>query len=282
VHPLSPSLPCSTLPLSSQEMAHEGGSEHGVLGGATPGEISMALSEGGDDSVAQDGTSAEPHSAASATVPSHGDDGEPTGRPLTKERMRAWLKREGFNALAVDGADDVAAFAKFTDTYGRSPASKACRERRHDILQWLCDHGADAKDLRSSDDFGYTPLVWACREGDLDCIHSLIRAGVSLDATARTAGPTPMVSVGGGSSILGPMDPKCPNTAALPQTPRLSPPPPLTARPQWAAFAFGRHDVTKFLLMNGYPVVASDYNNYPEARLQMTQVRPSGLCVLLC
>mmetsp|Transcript_40279 Transcript_40279/g.92482 ORF Transcript_40279/g.92482 Transcript_40279/m.92482 type:complete len:181 (-) Transcript_40279:89-631(-) len=39
----------------------------------------------------------------------------------------------------------------------------------------------------------------------------------------------------------------------------------------WAAFAFGRHDVTKFLLMNGYPVVASDYNNYPEARLQMTQ-----------
>ena len=176
-------------------MALEGGSEHGVLGGATPGETSVALPEGGDDTVAQNGAPAEPHSTASATVPANGDDGEP-GRPITKERMRAWLKREGFNALAVDEADDVAAFAKFTDTYGRTPASKACRERRHDILQWLCDHGADAKDLRSSDDFGYTPLVWACREGDLDCIHSLIRAGVSLDATARTAGPTPMVSVG--------------------------------------------------------------------------------------
>lgn len=30
-----------------------------------------------------------------------------------------------------------------------------------------------------------------------------------------------------------------------------------------------------FLLMNGYPVLASDYNNYPEARLKMTQVLPS-------
>ncbi|KAF5547961.1 endocytosis ankyrin repeat protein [Fusarium napiforme] len=72
-----------------------------------------------------------------------------------------------------------------TDENGRAPihylgwGNQEHQQEIDDIIKLLQDYGAD---IESKDNLGRTPILWACREGNVPVLGALVRAGASLGA----------------------------------------------------------------------------------------------------